>query len=181
MPLPYNPIVRTFGQLRTVLVNVLGVDRRLICPAVPLGTLIPVDRRREVLDRLREAGLPPPELQHRVLVCPLGAILAVVAPCAIIVPLALESWIAFLIGLGIVFAVGWLVWRTMYFKIVEVPLPAKTVGELVIYLTHFAEHKGYPFSRAEIALKVRFMVAESLGIDIDEVREESSLIELGAD
>jgi hypothetical protein len=56
------------------------------------------------------------------------------------------------------------------------------VGELVIAMTCFREHKdsGYRWARNEIELKVRLILAESLGLDLDEVLPECTLRELGA-
>ena len=58
----------------------------------------------------------------------------------------------------------------------------KNVGELVIFMTCFADHKasGYRWTRNEIELKVRLIIAYSLGLDLDEVRPECSFLELDA-
>ena len=44
------------------------------------------------------------------------------------------------------------------------------MGELVIYATRFSEHKdsGYQWTRNEIAMKVRMIVAESAGMPLDD-------------
>ena len=56
--------------------------------------------------------------------------------------------------------------------------PNTTVGDVVIYLTRFGDHKGYRFSRNEIALKVRFIVAERFGLPASRIREENSFLDL---
>ena len=58
------------------------------------------------------------------------------------------------------------------------PLGPRTVGELVIALTRFGDYPGYRFTRAEISLKVRLIVAEWLGVPVSRVQEESKFIDL---
>jgi hypothetical protein len=54
---------------------------------------------------------------------------------------------------------------------------------MVLYLTCFREHKasGYRWTRNEIATKVRLVIAESLGLDLEAVQPEQTLAELGAE
>ena len=59
---PYNPIVRTFGQYRSVLVDRLGMPRSDIRPGTPLATLLPVPKRRDVWRDLQRHGLRLPDL-----------------------------------------------------------------------------------------------------------------------
>jgi hypothetical protein len=68
-------------------------------------------------------------------------------------------------------------------RAVHFPFGLRTVGEVVLYLTSFREHKssGYRWTRNEIATKVRLIFAESLGLPLDAVRPESTLAELGAE
>jgi hypothetical protein len=58
----------------------------------------------------------------------------------------------------------------------------RTIGDMVIAMTCFAEHKasGYRWTRSEIELKVRLILAESTGLSLEEVRPECSLVELDA-
>jgi hypothetical protein len=65
-------------------------------------------------------------------------------------------------------------------RLVQVPFLPRNVGELVIYLLRFADHPGYRFSRNEVSLKVRFVIAEWLGAPLDAVREDSSFLDLGS-
>jgi len=52
----------------------------------------------------------------------------------------------------------------------------RTVGELVLYLTHFPDHRqsGYRWTKNEISLKVRLIIAMNLGLPLDEVRPETT-------
>jgi hypothetical protein len=175
----YNPIVRTFCRLRAVLVDTLGVDRRQVCPATPLDALIPAERRGEVFARLREEGFRAPHVEVTVQEWPL-CWLAAFIPLAVIVPMTLGSWLGCAVALPLAIGLGVLACTVRRSRVVRPPLLPRTVGEMVIYLTHFAEHEGYRFSRNEIALKVRFVVAGWLGVSVDQVREDSEFINLEA-
>ena len=59
----YNPIVRTFCQLRAGLLDCLEVDRREIRPGTPLASLVPEPSRRDVWRHLQRQGLRPPPLE----------------------------------------------------------------------------------------------------------------------
>ena len=67
---------------------------------------------------------------------------------------------------------------------VAFPIGLRTVGELGLCLTSYAEHRGsgYRWTRNEVAMKVRMIVAGSLALRLDEVRPETTWAELlGAD
>jgi hypothetical protein len=74
------------------------------------------------------------------------------------------------------------VYRANRRRAVHLSRDVRNVGELVIYMTDFAAHKdsGYRWTRNEIELKVRLTLVDSLGVDLDEVRPECTLRELGA-
>jgi hypothetical protein len=90
--------------------------------------------------------------------------------------LALQRWYALLLALPVTMVVYWAGRR----RAVHFPLGLRTVGELVIYATHFGEHKdsGYRWTRNEIALKVRMIVAESVGLPLEAIQPETKLAEL---
>lgn len=178
MPPAYNPIVRTFCRVRAVLVSALGVDHRQVRPTTSLDALIPQERRGEVLARLRQAGLDAPDLERQVVARSLCGIAIVVVPAAVIIPLLLGSWVAFLVALPVPLVLVLLASRVTRRRVVQVPMGARTVGELVIFLTRFGDHPGYRFSRAEISLKVRFIIAEWLGVPVSRVQEKSTFINL---
>jgi hypothetical protein len=173
----YNPIVRTFGQFRAALVDSLGIDRRHVHPRAALDALIPGQHRREVWRRLRRHGLRMPALElspgerarHTLAVSKVAVSLA----------LGLQHWLALLAA----FPLGLLAYGLSRRRAVHLPLRLRTVGELVLYLTCFRDHKGsgYRWTHNEISFKVRLVVAESLGLDLDAVRPEKTLAELGAE
>jgi len=177
----YNPVVRTFNRLRAGLVSSLGVDRRHVCPEMPLELLIPVERRREVWADLRQAGLDVPRLELAPQDTTANNLLAVKTVVSLAV--GLQAWWLLLPGLP----VAWLPlrlladWATRG-RAVYFPLCLTTVGDLALYLTSFREHKdsGYRPTRNEIEFKVRQVVAEALGLGMDEVRPESTFAELEA-
>jgi hypothetical protein len=177
MPQEYNPIVRTFCRFRAGLVDALGLDRHEVRPGAALADLIPVRRRRDVWRRLRREGLRVPGLE----LSPQARARATLGVLKTVVSLALslQQWSALLSGLPLGLAAYWLTRR----QAVHFPLGITTVGEMVIHLTSFREHKasGYRWTRGEIETKVRLVVAESLGLPLDAVRPESTLAELGAE
>ncbi|WP_149114076.1 acyl carrier protein [Limnoglobus roseus] len=56
----------------------------------------------------------------------------------------------------------------------------RTVGELTMYGTRFREHvsSGYSWSHGDVTLKVRLIVAEALGLPLEQVRPETTFVEL---
>jgi transposase InsO family protein len=173
----YNPIVRIFGRFRAGLLDSLGVDRRAVRPDTPLEELIPAHERREVWRRLRRQGLRVPalELTRAERAWNLFGVLKTTASLA----LGLQRWPALLAALPLGLLAYWASRR----RAVHFPLGLRTVGEMVLYLTSFPEHKGsgYRWTHNEIAFKVRLVVAESLGLTLDAVRPESTFAELGAE
>ena len=87
-----------------------------------------------------------------------------------------QRWYALLVA----FPVALVVYSINRHRAVHIPLGLKTVGEMVIYATCFAEHKasGYRWTKNEIALKVRMTIAESTGRSLDAIQPETKLAEL---
>jgi hypothetical protein len=107
------------------------------------------------------------------------AALALVA--AIIAALALQSWLVCLVALPLQMALVALAFRVTRTRVIHIPLGPRTVGDLVIYITRFGDHRGYRFTRNEISLKVRFVIAEWLGVPVEQVGEDSTFTDdLGA-
>ena len=90
--------------------------------------------------------------------------------------LYLQRWYALFVALPVTILVYW----TSRRRAVHFPLGLRTVGEFVIYLTRFGDHKesGYRWTRNEITLKVRMIVAESVGLPLEAVQPETRLTEL---
>jgi hypothetical protein len=174
---PYNPIVRTFCQFRASVLSCIDIDRQAIRPGTPLESLLPAPSRRAVWDHLRRQGLrvPPLEFSERDMRRMAWTVLGGTVKAAAI----LRSWSGLLVAVPLAIAV----YRANRRRAVQLSRDVKNVGELVIYMTRFADHKdsGYRWTRNEIELKVRFILAEQLGLDVDDVRPECTFAELGVD
>ena len=170
----YNPIVRTFCRFRASVLTYLDIDRHVIRPGTPLESILPVPIRRAVWEDLRRQGLRPPALEfsRRDLQGVAWAVFRGVVSAGI----SLQRWSALLAAIPLIVAV----YGAHRRRASELPLGVKNVGELVISMTHFAAHKesGYRWTRNEIELKVRLIIAESLGVDVDAVRPECTFAEL---
>jgi hypothetical protein len=173
----YNPIVRTFGRFRDGLLDSLDVGRREVRPGALLEELIPLPQRREVWRRLRRRGLPVPalELAPAERAWNVFGVLKTTASLA----LGLQRWIALVAVLPLGLVAYWISRP----RAVHFPLGLRTVGEMVLYLTSFPEHRGsgYRWTHNEVAFKVRVVVAESLGLTLDAVQPERTLADLGAE
>jgi hypothetical protein len=172
----YNPIVRTFARFRAGLLRSLDVPRNAIRPWMDLETLIPIARRREVWRSLRREGLRVPALELAPLESKLHT--ALVLKSVVSFFLWMQHWSAWLLALPLGALEYW--WSRP--RAVHFPLGLKTVGDMVLYLTSFREHKksGYRWTHNEIAFKVRLIVAEALAVPLDAVQPEKTLEELGA-
>jgi hypothetical protein len=170
----YNPIVRTFCQFRAGVLESVDVDRHEIRPETPLEALLPITARSAIWRRLRGQGLrlPPLELSRRDRWWNFLRVLKATASFA----LYFQRWYALLVAFPVAIVVHWL----NRHRAVHIPLGLKTVGEMVIYATCFADHKasGYRWTKNEIALKVRMIIAESTGHTLDAVQSETKLDEL---
>ena len=60
---PYNPIVRTFCQIRAAILESGEAARHDIRPDTTLEELLPVECRKTVWQNLRRQGLSPPGLE----------------------------------------------------------------------------------------------------------------------
>jgi hypothetical protein len=157
-----------FTRLRRELIAYLGVARHDVRPGVSLEVLLPVERRQGIWQHLRGQGFRLPPLQRY--------------PHPFTLPfnvLGLEDHSllpAILLRLGLIEPAEPA--RPFYF-----PLGLRTLGDLVLYLTSVREHResGYRWTRNEIATRVRIIVAENLGLTLDEVQPETSFWDLGAD
>ena len=177
MTVDYNPIARTFGQLRAVLVERLDLARHEVRPSTLLETIIPESERGEVWRELRRRGIgvPPLELSER------ERRLEGWFGLVVLISLVSAWWFSFSLVLTIITAV--VLGGNSRRRTVEIPWGIRTVGELAVCATDFAAHKesGYRWTYNEIALKVRLTIADSQGLSLEDVRPECSLMKLGAE
>src|SRR5262249_55970438 len=138
-------------------------------------TLLPVPRRRVIWRQLQAQGLPMPALELPGRMGPLcaGGVLLAAVTFALCVQ---SGW-----GLLLAFPLGLIVYGLNRPFAVHFPLGLRTVGELVIYLISFREHKdsGYRWTGKEIEIKVRLIIAENLGVPLGTVQRETTWDELG--
>jgi hypothetical protein len=176
MPQPYNPIIRIFNRLRAGLVSGLGVARHAVRPGVSLAELIPVRKRRAVWRHLHRQGLPVPALELAPEEWSWAAVVVLKTLAAFV------WWLKWPALLGLL-PLGLLAYGVTRRHAVRFPAGLGTVGEMVLYLTHFPDHKdsGHRWTRSEIEFKVRLVVAEALGRPMDEVLPHKTLKELGAE
>jgi hypothetical protein len=176
----YNPFARNFYRIRRVLIETLGVRRSAVRPSAKLADLIPHDRRQRVLDRLRCEKMD----LDTIAVVPgrwfLFVMAAMVIWILVTLQLAMSCW--FVVPGAIIVAVlaGWSL-SDFFAKDIE---PTLTVGDAVITMTSAreCEEAGYRLSRNAIFLKVRLIVASSLGVNASEIKPETNFAEdLGAD
>jgi hypothetical protein len=174
MPEAYSPIVRSFCRFRAAVRNHVDIARHDVRPETALETLLPFEARREIWQELGQQGLelPPLEFSER----DSWRILLRVVKVAVSSAFYLKSWYALLVALPTAPAVFW----AGRHRAVHFPHVLKTVGDVVIYGTRFADHKhsGYRWTRNEIALKVRLLVAESAGLPLDAVQPETRFADL---
>jgi hypothetical protein len=170
----YSPIVRTFCQFRAGLANTLGVPRHDVHPATSLDAILPIETRREAWEQLQRQGMLIPDLEfsERDRRRSLWIVLKAAGSSA----LHLQSWYALLLAVPLMFIVS----RARRHRAVHFPIGLSTVGELVIYATRFSEHKhsGYRWTRNEISMKVRMIVAESTGKPLETIQSETQLLDL---
>jgi hypothetical protein len=170
----YNPIVRTFCQFRASVLNYIEIDRHAIRPGTPLEAVLPVPIRRAVWEDLRRQGLEPPRLEFSKR--DLRGMAWTILRGALSAGFSLRRWSALFAAIPLIV----LIYGGYRRRAVELPLGVKNVGELVIAMTHFAAHKdsGHRWTRNEIELKVRLIIAYSLGVDVDAVQPECTFAEL---
>ncbi|QEL19714.1 hypothetical protein PX52LOC_06793 [Limnoglobus roseus] len=171
----YNPVIRMFGRYRTTLCASAGLPRGRITPAVRLDALIPPSRRRSVWAALRAAGLRVPLLELSTTarcVCSLLAITVIAG-----IGLAVGRWWPAAL---VVIPVWYVTFRASRPWATILPPFVRTVGELTMYGTRFREHvsSGYSWSHGDVTLKVRLIVAEALGLPLEQVRPETTFVEL---
>jgi acyl carrier protein len=167
------PTSHTFFRLRRELMHHLALPRPAVRPTASMAALVPEVRRREVWRELEAAGLPLPPLQGGVPACCVWMTAALVLGAA-----AFLWWsgaLVLLAALGLVLLAA----RATQPLAVAIPPACVTVRATVFYLT--PGRLTDALSREEIASRVRRIVAENLGLSLDEVQEHSRIAEdLGA-
>jgi hypothetical protein len=174
----YNPIVRVFGQLRAALAEATDIPSRAIRPWTRLEWVLPLERRRELWRAMRQSGLRLPALELPPRAGWVGCLAFLIPKGAAIL---LLDWCVGGLAAGaaaVLFVFLSRPWAT------EFPVCLQTIGDLTLYITDCAEHRGsgYKWTRNEIAFKVRLVLSEALNVRMDEIRLESRIrADLGAE
>lgn len=173
----YNPIVRTFNRVRAALMEEFGVPRECVRPDTLIETLVPPEDYPRLLGRLIEVELRPPSAGQLQFVdhplCPW----AFLPPLLLLgLSIALKSVLLAVFALVAKVLAFWLACKVTTTRTRYYPPVPRTIGEMVIGLICFADHKGYRFSRSEISLKVRMIVADYSGVSLEHVTEKTNFI-----
>ncbi|MBX9581551.1 MAG: hypothetical protein K2X87_14720 [Gemmataceae bacterium] len=171
----YNPIVRTFNRYRVALRESAGLPRERVVASARLDALIPRDQRRAVWAGLRARGLETPDLELST-ATRAGWTVAVLAVAGAVGVWVGNGWAA----AAVIIPACYVAFRLSRPWAKSFPPYVRTVGELTVYGTRFADHagSGYRWSHADILLKVRLAIAEMLGRPPDQIRRDSKLFEL---
>jgi hypothetical protein len=173
----YYPPSRTYYRIRSVLVEELGLARRDVHPSMSLAELVPEDKRQAVWRRLKQEGLvlPPLCVPRPVFWHGFAHVVHAVFGAA--------AWLQNLWSLLIVLPLALLAWLVTRPWAVQIRYGPLTVRDAVLYLTPYSDglRAGYQWSHDEVAIKVRLIIAESLGLSLNEVTPEARLADLGAE
>jgi hypothetical protein len=174
----YNPIVRTFNRLRAAILARTDTPRCRIRPEATLESVIPPERRREVWAECQVQGLDVPVLSDAEMMR--GCVSAVGIVALVAAQIAWGGlWLLLIVPL--VLLIRWVVREPL---VPEMPTPARTVGELAVYCTHFPSHRnsGHRWTRNEIEMKIKFVLVEALNVSMEDIRPDSRLwADLGAE
>ena len=169
---------RMFYRTRQVLIHAGGLPRRAVRPAVRLEVLVQASQRRRVWQLFREQGLRLPELQLPPFLLWALFTLPVVAA---------STW-AVWTNSCLAGAVSWLVFLWLFARAtrswaVHVPCGDGTLRAIIMRgVTPLASDSTATLSADEVAAKVRAIIADELGVDFHELRDEASFIDdLGCD
>jgi hypothetical protein len=165
---------RVFYRFRRDLLELAMVSRDKIRPDARLDELIPATLRRNVWRELASRGYRLPGLELPFTVIGFNLVSAAARS-------ALLAWlfnwpVVALMFFPFVFT-SWLVSRPFA---VRVPRCCETVREAVLQATPFrrVDYDAGLWPRSELSAKIRLLLAEIAGVPFDDVREDTSLVEL---
>ena len=139
-----------------------------------IEAIIPAEERRRVWRDLQLAGFELPELTLSPHVFAIAAVL-VLAPVLLLV-LSLRKWFMLLSLVEL----SLLAHRLTRPLAIYPPYGCQTVQQLVLHLSRFLpeDYKAGLWTHEEIAAKVRQIFAESAGIPVENIKDETPLVEL---
>jgi fatty acid desaturase len=93
----------------------------------------------------------------------------------LVATIAAQQWLAWLLFVPLTF-LTWLVIRPYAVHVNR--CGPMTLWDAAIYLTPYKGHADHPWSQREIETKVRLVLAEALGVPLEQIRRESRLTDL---
>lgn len=173
----FNPIARNFYRIRRLLMTQLDLPKNAIRPSSTFAELVKPEQRAEVFVRLNRKGIQCPSLrvnfsQFAIVITSgiaLGSIGAVISQSPQVTVL-----LAF---------VGWAIAGLSIGPIVTELDPEFTIGDSVLLMTSVEDccDAQYVFNNKEIFLKVRALLADTSGVNRNEINRETKLIDLFPD
>jgi len=160
-------------QFQETLKEVAGRQEQLSL-SDDLETILPVEERRSIWREMQSAGFELPELQLPAGVFWIAAVM-ILAPL-VLLALALRTWFVFL-SLGELGFLGYKLTRPLA---IHPPDWCRTVGQAVLCRRNICRSDGrpVPWTREEVAERVRMIISECSGVRIEKITDDTPLIDL---
>jgi acyl carrier protein len=169
---------RMFYRVRRILTATLGAPRRAVRPAARFEDVVSRHQRRRIWQLLRAEGLMLPGLRLSRIAQRVTTALAILS----------STWLGLCSGglvpaLALAVLLGWVAWLATRPLAVHVSCGDGTLRAVVLSGSPFrANDRASSLPDQAIAARVRHIISESLGVPLEEVRDEASFVEdLGAD
>jgi hypothetical protein len=163
-----------FQEFERELQNLLFLPGNNLRMSDRVESIIPADERRRVWRDLQLAGFDLPELRLSPRIFIVAAVL-VLAPVLLLV-LSLRKW-SLLLTLVELSALAHRLTRPLA---IYPPYGCETVQQLVLHLSRFLaeDYKAGLWTHEEIAAKVRQIFAEIAGVPVENIKDDTLLVEL---
>jgi Zn-dependent protease with chaperone function len=163
-----------FREFERELRSFLFLPEQNLCMFDRIEAIIPAEERRRVWRELQLAGFDLPELTLSPRVFAIAAAL-VLAPVLLLV-LSLRKW-SMLLSLVELSVLAHRLTRPLA---IYPPYGCQTVQQLVLHLSRFMpeDYKAGLWTHEEIAAKVRQIFAERAGVAVQNIKDDTPLVEL---
>ena len=173
----YNPISRNFYRIRRMLMAQLSLPKNTIKPSSTFAELIQPELRAELFGRLNRKGIQCPSL--RLNLSQLAIVIASGFFCGVLSAIVWQS-----APVTVLFAIiGWSIGGMVVGSVVTDLDLQFTIGDAAMLMTSAEDCRDaqYVFNRKEIFLKIRALLADTSGIDRNEIKRETRLLDLFPD